>query len=132
MTKQDIQIIESLDKELILYFIKTYIAPKKVDFKNKELNQLYEEGEKESADPNDYCDVLTCTKMKQKNYYYCLDHLMDSNPWIEWKGGECPVDGDVEVQVECWSNKKQTRSARDFRWSKSEDTDDIIAYRVVQ
>lgn len=52
--------------------------------------------------------------------------------WIEWNGGECPVDGEVEV----WfrgdkSGVGKYAKARVLRWSHSGDISDIIRYRVL-
>ena len=56
-----------------------------------------------------------------------------SNDWISWNGGECPVDGDVRVDVvyrdglalEGWR-------AGGWGWDRIEglEEDDILAYRI--
>ena len=53
--------------------------------------------------------------------------------WIEWHGGECPVDADTVVEVRLASTKVVTGLAADYQWSNDDPwTVRIIAYRVVQ
>lgn len=36
-----------------------------------------------------------------------------SDGWIEWHGGECPVDSDAIVEVKCrWHNPRQYNNDR--------------------
>lgn len=59
-----------------------------------------------------------------------------NNKWIEWKGGECPVDGDVRVDaiessgVECIGF-----SASDIDWAEDCDSKKnypVVKYRIRQ
>lgn len=53
---------------------------------------------------------------------------LDKNDgWIEWGGGECPVDGDTIVEVKL---RKTNPRAGDFTWSHYGIDCDIIAYRI--
>lgn len=53
--------------------------------------------------------------------------------WIEWAGGECPVDSDAIVEVR-FRNQNQHQynndRAGDFDWSHTGFRGDIIAYRL--
>jgi hypothetical protein len=57
--------------------------------------------------------------------------------WIEWNGGECPVDPDakVAVRLRC-GDPRPPSAAKLFRWRHLHEPVgeqfDIIAYRVVQ
>jgi hypothetical protein len=51
--------------------------------------------------------------------------------WIEWKGGECPVDGDVVVEVKFRAGGNGSEKALYYRWASWNSHADIIAYRVV-
>ncbi len=57
--------------------------------------------------------------------------------WIEWKGGECPVNENTLVQVRLNDGcdlpfpPKGFRAGA-FRWSKRNSLGDIIAYRIVK
>lgn len=58
-----------------------------------------------------------------------------SDGWIQWSGGECPVDSDAIVEVRYWNqNQNQYRynndRAGDFEWSHTGSYGDIIAYRL--
>ena len=57
-----------------------------------------------------------------------------ANGWIDWHGGECPVDSDAIVEVKfrkpCPLHFSNDR-AGDFAWSHTGSIDDIIAYRLV-
>ena len=52
--------------------------------------------------------------------------------WIEWGGGECPVELDVIVEYKLRSDLRCTRVARYLFWGHDGDSDDIIAYRIVK
>jgi len=51
--------------------------------------------------------------------------------WIEWHGGERPVDGDVIVEYRMWSGVWSAAHARDLYWDHHQLLGDIVAYRVV-
>lgn len=53
--------------------------------------------------------------------------------WIQWAGGECPVDSDAIVEVKYrWHNQHQYNNDRagDFDWAHAGSSSDIIAYRL--
>ena len=56
------------------------------------------------------------------------------NGWIDWHGGECPVDSDTIVEVK-YRNPSPLHfnndRAGDFTWSQDGNAGDIIAYRIV-
>ena len=52
--------------------------------------------------------------------------------WIEWGGGECPVELDVIVEYKLRSDCRHTRVARYLSWFHDEYMADIIAYRIVK
>lgn len=59
----------------------------------------------------------------------------DADGWIEWAGGDCPVDSDAIVEVKCrWHNQHQYNNDRggDFYWAHTGSNADIIAYRLQQ
>ncbi|EPI9101724.1 hypothetical protein ACTBWA_004334 [Salmonella enterica subsp. enterica serovar Newport] len=54
-------------------------------------------------------------------------------PWIKWRGGECPVPPGVPVEVIYRDNDTQIlRSPEAFRWAHYNAPSDIILYRVVK
>lgn len=61
--------------------------------------------------------------------------LATSEGWIEWNGGECPVDSDAIVEVKYRRPKPYQYSndrAGDFSWAHDGIDGDIIAYRLQQ
>lgn len=59
--------------------------------------------------------------------------VVGHNGWIDWPGGECPVDGDAIVEVKYRkTNPYQFNNDRagDFTWSHHGIDGDIIAYRL--
>lgn len=57
-----------------------------------------------------------------------------SNGWIDWQGGECPVDSDAIVEVKYRKPSPlhfNNDRAGDFTWSHDGSGGDIIAYRIV-
>lgn len=59
--------------------------------------------------------------------------LVDSDGWIEWKGGECPVDGNAAVEYKVICGWESIRDRADtLRWSHIGVGSDITAYRLHQ
>lgn len=60
--------------------------------------------------------------------------VVGHNGWIDWHGGECPVDSDAIVEVKfrkpCPLHFSNDR-AGDFVWSHHGSNGEIIAYRLV-
>jgi hypothetical protein len=57
----------------------------------------------------------------------------DSDGWIEWHGGECPVDVQSSVQVRYCTGGNDIGTAGGFYWDHRPNSPkaDIVAYRVV-
>ena len=58
--------------------------------------------------------------------------LSPESDWIEWGGGECPVELDVIVEYKLRSDCRNTRVARYLFWIHDGGDYDIIAYRIVK
>lgn len=66
--------------------------------------------------------------------------MADDSEWIEWAGGECPVDPYGFTEVRFRDGEEETAPAMHWvdRWSNRWEhrgpyrNEDIIAYRVVQ
>jgi len=62
----------------------------------------------------------------------CTPDTPSENPWIDWKGGECPVDPDTPVQVLLGCGLTPEGLAEDYDWRHNEHPDcSIIKYRVL-
>lgn len=65
-----------------------------------------------------------------------LEQQGQSDGWIEWKGGDCPVSSETEVQVRMRDGFIGVAPACTFRWNLAAHDQfpaaDIIAYRVVK
>lgn len=60
--------------------------------------------------------------------------VVGHNGWIDWHGGECPVDSDAMVEVKYRKPSPlhfNNDRAGDFTWSHDGNSGDIIAYRLV-
>lgn len=58
-----------------------------------------------------------------------------SDGWISWRGGECPVDGDVVVDVKLRAQGQADLDgdiADNFRWEHFSNGSDVVAYRLHQ
>lgn len=55
----------------------------------------------------------------------------DTDGWMQWSGGECPVDNDDLVQCRLRNGQQAFDEAGVLDWSQSGMGFDIIAYRVV-
>lgn len=56
-----------------------------------------------------------------------------SDGWISWRGGECPVDGDVVVDVKFRAQVQADLDgdiADNFRWEHFSNGADVVAYRL--
>lgn len=57
----------------------------------------------------------------------------DADGWIKWEGGECPVPGDAQVEVEFdGSTYKVSAGALEWKWLAGGAGGDITRYRVVR
>lgn len=61
------------------------------------------------------------------------ERLEGFGEWIDWHGGECPVDGDVMVEFTLRSGYIETRKAKKLGWEHGEffPSSDIIKYRII-
>lgn len=77
------------------------------------------------------CDDWLESVVTKQQYEAALEASED---WIDWHGGECPVDSDAIVEVKFrWHNQHQYNNDRagDFDWAYTGRSSDIIAYRRV-
>ncbi|ARM70437.1 hypothetical protein FDH43_gp32 [Escherichia phage vB_EcoM_ECOO78] len=82
---------------------------------------------------NDW-NISIVTREKYESAMAASQAVLGNNGWIDWHGGECPVDSDTIVEVKFrkpsplhFSNDR----AGDFVWSHHGSSGDIIAYRLV-
>lgn len=54
----------------------------------------------------------------------------DSDGWIEWKGGDCPVDDCLIVEVEYNGGGVASAAAKSFSWAHEWEYSNIIKYRL--
>jgi len=52
--------------------------------------------------------------------------------WIEWFGGECPVEPRVEVEFKQRDGQEDTAPSKWLDWTHENRSYDIIAYRVIE
>ena len=52
--------------------------------------------------------------------------------WIEWVGGECPVDGDTIVEVKLKDGRVGVDEAGKLAWSLTNTPRDIFKYRIIK
>lgn len=75
-------------------------------------------------------DDCNTSVVSRKQYESALEA---SEGWINWYGGECPVDSDAIVEVKCRhpsSYQFNNDRAGDFDWAYTGRSSDIIAYRL--
>lgn len=78
------------------------------------------------------CDDWIADVVTKQQYE---DALEASEGWIDWHGGDCPVDSDAIVEVKCRhpsSHQFNNDRAGDFYWPHDGLGYDIIAYRLQQ
>ena len=59
-------------------------------------------------------------------------HYAEADVWIEWKGGECPVELDsvVDYMMRDGSQDLSGENSHALRWQHLSDIFDIISYRI--
>lgn len=86
-----------------------------------------------------YIDVETQIEWRtwQKAWQAALASQQPADDgWIEWAGGDCPVDGNADVEIKfrdgCLGG--MIRKAGGYYWGRSnaEYESDVVAYRVVK
>lgn len=62
--------------------------------------------------------------------YFHLYPVPDADGWIEWKGGECPVDIAAVVDVRQLDGHEYTARAVNFHWLLKSGSVSVAAYRL--
>ena len=77
-----------------------------------------------------YQTVLSCDEFDQIVAEIVADAVRDADGWIEWKGGECPVDVDALVCCKLRSGKVSITAyhAGILSWRHDGNGADVIAY----
>lgn len=57
---------------------------------------------------------------------------IENDVWIEWDGGECPVDKNAKVEFKSPGGAAGLQRAKYLNWFHNGAGDDIIAYRVIE
>lgn len=66
-----------------------------------------------------------------RDEYFHLYSAPDAEGWIEWCGGECPVDGNEIVDIRYSESREEFGIKAKFRrWNHARNKGDIIAYRL--
>ena len=83
----------------------------------------------------DDCNTSVVSREQYEAALAASKAVVGHDGWIQWAGGECPVDSDAIVEVKCrWHNQHQYNNDRagDFYWAHTGSNADIIAYRLQQ
>lgn len=75
---------------------------------------------------------LQSSRITRDQYEAALAATATTDGWIEWAGGECPVDGAAFVDYKMRSGQVDTEDAHILRWNHKGFSGDIIAYRLHQ
>ena len=68
--------------------------------------------------------------LSRKEYFH-LYPAPDADGWIEWNGGECPVDGNEIIDIRYPESREEFGAKAKFRrWNHARNKGDIIAYRL--
>lgn len=81
---------------------------------------------------SDYATAII-TREKYESALAASKSVVGHDGWIQWAGGDCPVDSDAIVEVKFRNpsrNKFNSDRAGDFYWSHDGFGGDIIAYRL--
>ena len=75
-----------------------------------------------------YIDLLIELESKSNQ----SDDESNADGWIEWHGGECPVDGNVMVEIIMRDLEHGKCVAGALVWEHEDHPSDIILYRVIK
>lgn len=66
-------------------------------------------------------------------YILGLTEEKPADGWIDWPGGECPIEVDTQVAVTFRDGFINTNPnpASNFQWSHVDEDGDVVAYRIV-
>lgn len=81
----------------------------------------------------DDCNTSVVSRKQYESALAASKAVAGHNGWIQWAGGECPIDSDAIVEVKYRKpNPYQYNNDRagDFTWSHDGIDGDIIAYRL--
>lgn len=81
----------------------------------------------------DDCNTSVVSRKQYDAALAASKAVVGHDGWIQWGGGECPVDSDAIVEVKFRNpsrNKFNNDRAGDFTWSHDGFGGDIIAYRL--
>lgn len=84
-----------------------------------------------SVDTSDRIGVSVQTN-PNPNWRNTLEQRPSNDGWIEWHGGECPVDHDACVEVKLKDGYGTMFRANRLIWHHRGTVSDIIAYRIVK
>lgn len=107
-----------------------------------ELVTISSENLKEDSDPNvkalwKYSHEQSSANAEKagKAFLSYIDSLTEAT-WIDWPGGECPVDDFTKVEYRTSQGSEEIQPAYNLRWTwnggNTPRGGDIIAYRVVE
>lgn len=83
----------------------------------------------------DDCNTSVVSRKQYESALAASKAVVGHDGWIQWAGGECPVDSDAIVEVKFRNpsrNKFNNDRAGDFYWAHTGSNTDIIAYRLHQ
>ena len=73
---------------------------------------------------------LICEKEWYTAHGWLLTHA-NSEGWIEWNGGECPLPDDVQCEYRMRDGEIDTAKGSSLWWHVEQEDTDIIAYRPI-
>ena len=79
----------------------------------------------------DDCNTSVVSREQYEAYLAASKAVVGHDGWIQWAGGDCPVDSEAIVEVKYrWHNQHQYSNGRagDFDWAHTGSSCDIIAY----
>ena len=85
------------------------------------------------AQPEDWLQLASCAEWALQRRPAPAKPLTVNGQWIEWHGGECPVEPETRVEVRFTDDYElgEPMSAACWNWEHSNRWSSIIAYRIV-
>jgi hypothetical protein len=100
-----------------------------LDKDNDTTGSLYES---ESSARTDRDDLNSSELPVSKPYRVVKVYIKQKSKWIDWAGGDCPVEAMAKVKVKFRGGDKSAdwEVARSWMWAHQGGTFDIVAYKL--
>jgi hypothetical protein len=93
-------------------------------------DEVWIKGIIEEVDPEDLRNTYYVSFQGDDGAWIGDEDIGESDEWIKWSGGDCPVAGYWKVEIKLRDGCSTTAYAQSLRWIHVGNDADIVAYRI--